>query len=353
LTQTLSKTYNVHRYFSSLQKELSTYDRVLYEMVADKNKMQTNRLGKMRWKPPRRVPGRHGGQGFSIIGTIQRLMAQLLTLEFQLECMDYRQENWYHADLDFDTFQVLQRERGETFFSFAKDLTAISSKAITRAALTPGPHLDPWRAKLLWVSRMVPMPLLGLFVIEGVCAPSDAPLKQVPEMKALLELNPAAAFKVFLAKQITTDLTDGASALVENSVIIGERNRVAMDELQEALRDGCKKVAIFYGSGHLPDMDSRLREQFGLEPIGINWRTAWLIKGRDFNPAGSFSEFLSALAKASGWPLNRYQTLSLLLLSTIFALDLWFWELFLIGCNEYIQKSLIFLVGLLDKGWNL
>jgi hypothetical protein len=43
----------------------------------------------------------------------------------------------------------------------------------------------------------------------------------------------------------------------------------------------------------------------------------------------------------------------LLLLSTIFALDLWFWELFLIGCNEYIQKSLIFLVGLLDKGWNL
>ncbi len=108
MTQTLSKTYNVHRYFSSLQKELSTYDRVLYEMVADKNKMQTNRLGKMRWKPPRRVPGRHGGQGFSIIGTIQRLMAQLLTLEFQLECMDYRQENWYHADLDFDTFQVLQ-----------------------------------------------------------------------------------------------------------------------------------------------------------------------------------------------------------------------------------------------------
>jgi hypothetical protein len=35
-------------------------------------------------------------------------MASILTLEFQLECMDYRRENWYHADLDFDTFQVLQ-----------------------------------------------------------------------------------------------------------------------------------------------------------------------------------------------------------------------------------------------------
>jgi hypothetical protein len=35
-------------------------------------------------------------------------MATLLTLEFQLECMDYRRENWYHADLDYDTFAVLQ-----------------------------------------------------------------------------------------------------------------------------------------------------------------------------------------------------------------------------------------------------
>ena len=100
--------WHCNRYFSSLQKELSTYDRVLYEMVADKDKLQTNRLGKLRWRPPRRLPGRRGGQGFSIIGFIQRVMASILTLEFQLECMDYRRENWYHADLDFDTFQVLQ-----------------------------------------------------------------------------------------------------------------------------------------------------------------------------------------------------------------------------------------------------
>lgn len=77
-------------------------------MVADKDKLQTNRLGKLRWRPPRRLPGRRGSQGFSIIGFIQRVMASILTLEFQLECMDYRRENWYHADLDFDTFQVLQ-----------------------------------------------------------------------------------------------------------------------------------------------------------------------------------------------------------------------------------------------------
>jgi hypothetical protein len=99
----------------------------------------------------------------------------------------------------------LQRERGESFLSFAKDLTAMSSKAITKAAFEPSPGLDPWRQKLQWISRVMPMPLLGLLLIEGVCAPSHAPLKTSPEMKALLELDISGAFKVFLAKQITTE----------------------------------------------------------------------------------------------------------------------------------------------------
>jgi hypothetical protein len=33
------------------------------------------------------------------------------------------------------------------------------------------------------------------------------------------------------------------------------------------------------------------------------------------------------MAKASGWPLNRYETLALLIFSSVLAVDLWFWEL--------------------------
>lgn len=47
-------------------------------------------------------------RGFSIIGCIQRQMARVLTLDFQLDCMDYQSEKWYHADLDFETFNLLQ-----------------------------------------------------------------------------------------------------------------------------------------------------------------------------------------------------------------------------------------------------
>ncbi|KAL3687141.1 hypothetical protein R1sor_013450 [Riccia sorocarpa] len=336
------------KFFGNLQEELVSYDRVLYEMVADKNPKLSNRNAKSRWRPPKR----RGKAGFSVIGTIQRLMARILTLDFQLECMDYRRDNWFHADLDYETFQKLQNERGETFFSFAKDLTEISTKTIFKN-LSVSSDMKPWRSKLLWVARVFPMPLLGLVVIETVCAPSNAPLQKSPEMKALLELDLASALKVYLAKQITTDLTDGASTLVENSVIIGERNRAAMGELQEAIRDGCKKIAIFYGSGHLPDMHARLTRDFGLVPTDIQWRTAWSIQSRKTIREGALTSFLRNLAEVSGWPLNRYQTLALLFLSGILAVDLWFWELFLGAVIDYSQQTIVFVVNFLEQGWNL
>ncbi|KAF4393591.1 hypothetical protein F8388_023395 [Cannabis sativa] len=63
-------------------------------------------------------------------GCIQRQMARILTLDFQLHCLDYEAENWYHADLDFETFKLLQMEKGESFFSFARDMTLKSTKAM-------------------------------------------------------------------------------------------------------------------------------------------------------------------------------------------------------------------------------
>uniref|UniRef100_A0A803R6F3 Uncharacterized protein n=1 Tax=Cannabis sativa TaxID=3483 RepID=A0A803R6F3_CANSA len=57
-------------------------------------------------------------------------MARILTLDFQLHCLDYEAENWYHADLDFETFKLLQMEKGESFFSFARDMTLKSTKAM-------------------------------------------------------------------------------------------------------------------------------------------------------------------------------------------------------------------------------
>lgn len=92
-----------YRYFATLQKELELCDCVLYEMVASRESLESRRnpAAKKKLKGSR-------SRGFNILGCIQRQMARVLMLDFQLDCLDYQADNWYHADLDFETFKLLQ-----------------------------------------------------------------------------------------------------------------------------------------------------------------------------------------------------------------------------------------------------
>jgi len=65
----------------------------------------------------------------------------------------------------------------------------------------------------------------------------------------------------------------------DGSTIITERNKKAFAVLDRELKAGKKKIAVFYGAGHLPDMEERLLKDFQLKRNGQKWLTAWsLIK---------------------------------------------------------------------------
>lgn len=306
-------------YFVALQKDLEPYDCILYEMVASRESLDSRKssISRKKLKSSR-------SRGFNIIGFIQRQMARFLTLDFQLDCLDYEGENWYHADLDFETFKLLQLERGESFFTFARDMTLRSTKALVQPTIPD--DLDPWRSKLLWASRVLPMPLVGLLIIGGVCTDVKSQPSEYPELEALSRLDFGAAMKVFLAKRLTSEFTQVTADVEAKSVIIGERNKAALEALQRAMNEGHNKIAILYGGGHMPDLGRRLREEFDLVPSEVQWITAWSIRNR--NLTTSSLPLLKQMAEVSGWPLNRYQTLALLIFSSVLALDLWFWELF-------------------------
>ncbi|XVF34835.1 hypothetical protein REPUB_Repub18cG0092600 [Reevesia pubescens] len=246
--------------------------------IADKEESLENRRNPAAAKRLKSSRSR----GFNIRGCIQRQMARILMLDFQLVCLDYQADNWYHADLDYETFKLLQLEKSESFFTFARDMTLKSTKALLQPASIPE-DLDPWRSKLLWASGVLPMPTCRF-------------------------------------TQVTADVE-------EKSVIIGERNIAAIDALRRAIDDdGHYKIAILYGGGHMPDLGRRLREEFDLVPSLVQWITAWSITKRDFK--SSSLPILKTMAEISGWPLNRYHTLALLIFSPVLAIDLWFWELF-------------------------
>ncbi|XP_022755047.1 uncharacterized protein LOC111303212 [Durio zibethinus] len=318
------------RYFETLQKELAQYDCVLYEMVVSRESLENRRnpTAAKRLKSSR-------SRGFNILRSMQQQMARILMLDFQSDCLDYQDDNWYHADLDYETFKLLQFEKGESFFTIAMDGALKSTKALIQPASIPE-DLDSWRSKLLWASRVLTMPLVGLLNIVGVCADVESQASDYLEVEALSMLDFGAAMKVFLAKVLTSEFTQVTAFPEGKSVVIGERNRAAIEALRRAIDDGHNKIAILYGGGHMPDMGRRLREEVDLVPSRVRWITAWSITLRDF-PSSSFP-FLKTMAEVSGWSLNRSQTLALLIFSSVLALDLWFCVLFGGTAVNWISK---------------
>ncbi|KAL5729251.1 hypothetical protein ACHQM5_002227 [Ranunculus cassubicifolius] len=319
-------------YFDILQKELESYDCVLYEMVASKESLENRRIASntKRLKSSR-------SKGFNILGCIQRQMASVLALDFQLDCLDYQSQNWYHADLDFETFKALQDEKGESLFSFAREMTLKSTKAMVEAVSIPS-DLGPWKSKLLWASRVLPMPLIGLVIIGSVCTDTQKEESEYSELQALSRLDFGGAMKIFLAKRLTSEFSQVTAEVEEKSVIIGERNRVATEAIRRSISEGKNKIAVLYGGGHMPDLGRRLREEFDLVPSRVEWVTAWSIRNQETESGSSFP-LLKTMADLSGWPLNRYQTLALVIFSSVLAVDLLFWELFFGTAFDWVSQA--------------
>lgn len=100
-------------------------------------------------------------------------------------------------------YLCFQLEKGESLFTFARDMTLKSTKAMVQPSIPK--DLDPWRSKLLWASRVLPMPLVGLLIIGSVCADVGSQPPEYPELEALSMLDFGAAMKVFLAKRLTSE----------------------------------------------------------------------------------------------------------------------------------------------------
>ncbi|WOL20521.1 hypothetical protein Cni_G29326 [Canna indica] len=316
------------QYFETIQRGLEDYDCVLYEMVISRENLEKRKNSKSN----RKLKSSRS-KGFNVIGFIQRQMARFLTLDFQLDCLDYESEKWQHADLDYETFKLLQDERGESFFTLAKEMTLKSTKTLIQPASMPN-NLAPWKSHLLLASRVLPMPL-GLLIIISACFPSGSYSSDYTELQALFRLNIGAALKIFLAKLLTSDFTEITEAIEEKSVVVGERNKVAAEALRRAIDSGHQRIAVLYGGGHMPDLDRRLRKELDMVPSHIQWITAWSIRNENVHSL----PFLKPLAKLLGWPLNRYQTLALLIFSTILALDLLLWELFIRTALEFASSA--------------
>ncbi|MFV1964570.1 MAG: hypothetical protein ACC628_04050 [Pirellulaceae bacterium] len=208
-------------YYDRLNTLFTEYDAVLYELVAP---------------PEARVPTT-GRQRLNLLTSAQLMMKGLLDLEFQLDCVDYAQKNFVHADLSPAEFRSRMNERGESFvqmfFRLLSDSMTVQSK-------------HPFAAG------------------------------ETAFLAALISKNRAYQLKRLLAKQFADNVAQPSSMDgPAGSTIISERNKRAMDVLAKQLRSGSNRIAIFYGAAHLRDMDKRLDTDFHFKRSRTTWITAW------------------------------------------------------------------------------
>jgi hypothetical protein len=232
-------------YYEALNKGFADDDAVLYEMV----------------KPKGTAVPQPGQKSDNPINQFQHMLKDVLNLDFQLDDVDYSRANFVHADMDAETFAKMQQERGETFEMLMvkqvmKALAHGDEDAKDNDAKKPEEQPDTDK------------------MIEGMIE-----MFTRPDMERQI--------KLAVAKQL--DKIDSSAMGLDGpggSVILTERNKVALKVLENTIADGKKKISIFYGAAHLPDMSTRLKEM-GFTPVAVDWNTAWDLTIRPDQPSGA------------------------------------------------------------------
>jgi hypothetical protein len=210
-------------YYDKLQKLFESYDAVLYEMIRDQDVT-----------PSTEIDTDHP------ISQLQMGMKTMLDLEFQLERIDYGKTNFVHADLDPESFANLQAERGETLFGV---LLRAALEEQSRQNANPGEGLNPFA--LLFALGSDDRSHQLKFLLG----------QQMGNVEAMLGSVDKSA--------------DG-----KGSAILSGRNEHVIKVLNEQIVEAKKKLVIFYGAGHMPDLEKRLlSEDFKL--VSEHWNVAW------------------------------------------------------------------------------
>lgn len=219
------------KYYDELNRRFADYDVVLYELVAPAGT---------------KIPAGQPLPMNNPISFVQKTLRDVLDLEFQLERVSYDRPNMVHADMSPTQLAEAMRRRGESVFTI--------------------------------ILRM----MLHAMAQQDQTTGSDLQL-----LMALFNPDRALALKRIMSEQFQT--VEGSVMAIggpEGSSLIEGRNAVALEALRKKLAAREKKIAIFYGAGHMRDFDKRLREDFDMVPVNTEWLTAWDMKGRGKDHSG-------------------------------------------------------------------
>lgn len=214
-------------YFDGLNVRFKGYEAVLYELVGpsfeERGKPEAKKQAeKLQW-----------------VGQLQTMMRDTLKLHGQLEGIDYTAKNFVHADMDMSQFTQTQTEKQESFLSLYLK-AAQAQKEVNE-------------------KRGVNSDAAGMVMLLKILTMKDSST----ELKRMI------AQEFDSVEDIMAGMETG-----DGTVLVGERNKVALQVMDKEIATGKKRIAIFYGAAHLGDMEERLLKK-GFKRTKVEWLKAW------------------------------------------------------------------------------
>lgn len=210
-------------YYKELNNRFKSYDAMLYELVADPKANKPNQRAERG--------------GFNPLGAMQTGMKDVLKLSFQLDEVDYSPSNFVHADLSPEEFLEDMKQRGDGFVAM--------------------------------FARMMGAGLVAQNSKKGASQQAD--------MMAALLAKDTIKLRRVMAEQFDSMESQMAGIADQNgkSTLLTERNTKAFKVMEQELKAGKKKLAIFYGAGHLLDMHQRMLADYKAKQTKFDWLDAW------------------------------------------------------------------------------
>lgn len=229
-------------YYTMLNNQFTKYDALLYELVAEKG--QRPEVGE-------------AGQGGNSLRNVQGLMTQVLGLKHQLGSVDYTPENFIHADMSPADLKAKMDERGDSPMVLAMEafVNALRQQNLRMQNVEAGDQ-GFQRPKEIVTDQELFMGLLQAFLTgEGSPVLKRYMALQMEDMESQVDM-----FSGGLGK-----------------LILDDRNAACFEVLEDQLDNGVKRIGIFYGAAHLPDMEERLLE-LGFKKTKSVWLPAWNLR---------------------------------------------------------------------------
>jgi hypothetical protein len=219
-------------YYKALNERFAKYDSVLFELVAD----------------PELLGDRTVQREESMLGVIQKALAGILGLVFQLEGINYSAGNFVHADLSPQQLMNAMSARGESVGSLLLRIFKLSFDPKIKEEMERSGFKEP--------------------ELEGI-NPIMIALRGPTEAER-------AKIKLFFAQGlVSSEVFMKALQGDKGIALIDDRNAAVIAATKDELSQGKRLLAIFYGVGHLPDLHKRLTEELGFSITEVEWVEAW------------------------------------------------------------------------------